>query len=167
MHEISCEVCRDLIPLVNDGVASGESVEAVLQHCEHCRECAAFLHQEIREDNHVFERKLNRSVNLYTAIVMMAVMMYGICLTGGNNMLMNAVIMPVCGILGFIVFGWKSVYKTPVIILIFTSIHLLTAADHDGIAEVVMMVFLYSIFALIGMVIAALLKYAFQKEEQA
>ncbi|MGM9941014.1 MAG: zf-HC2 domain-containing protein [Bulleidia sp.] len=165
MHDISCEICRDLIPLVNDGVASRESEEAVRKHCEHCPECASFLNGEISDDTHVFEKKLNRSVNLYAAIVLLAVMMYGISLTGGNNMLMNAVIMPVCGILGFLVFGWKAVYKTPVIILIFTAVQILSETDNGGISEVVMMVILYSIFAVIGIVIAALLKYALHKEE--
>ena len=32
MIELSCQICRDLIPLVQDGVASEESVNAVTAH---------------------------------------------------------------------------------------------------------------------------------------
>ena len=32
MIQITCEICMDLIPLVQDGVAAGDSVSAVEQH---------------------------------------------------------------------------------------------------------------------------------------
>ncbi|EJX02388.1 hypothetical protein EVA_09508, partial [gut metagenome] len=41
MNEISCDICIDLIPLVEDGVASEDSrkaVEAHVANCESCRE---------------------------------------------------------------------------------------------------------------------------------
>ena len=37
--EISCAVCRDLIPLVQDGVASPESEALVKAHLQTCPEC--------------------------------------------------------------------------------------------------------------------------------
>ena len=39
MYEISCEMCRDLIPLVEDGVASADSRAAVEHHLQTCPVC--------------------------------------------------------------------------------------------------------------------------------
>ena len=36
MNEITCDVCMDLIPLVQDGVASQDSVLAVENHIKNC-----------------------------------------------------------------------------------------------------------------------------------
>ena len=43
MIELSCQICRDLIPLVQDGVASEESVNAVTAHVKSCPHCAKLL----------------------------------------------------------------------------------------------------------------------------
>ena len=45
MNEISCDVCMDLIPLVQDGIASEDSREAVEQHTLKFREQEVQLHQ--------------------------------------------------------------------------------------------------------------------------
>lgn len=39
MYEISCRMCMDLIPLVEDGVASEDSRDAVMHHVENCPVC--------------------------------------------------------------------------------------------------------------------------------
>ncbi|MGI5852404.1 MAG: zf-HC2 domain-containing protein, partial [Caldicoprobacterales bacterium] len=39
MIENSCQVCRDLIPLVKDNVASEESRKLVLEHIRQCGAC--------------------------------------------------------------------------------------------------------------------------------
>ena len=39
MYEISCEMCEDLIPLVEDGVASEDSRAAVAAHLQSCPHC--------------------------------------------------------------------------------------------------------------------------------
>lgn len=38
---ISCDVCRDLAPLVADGVASADSAALVREHLAHCEACRA------------------------------------------------------------------------------------------------------------------------------
>lgn len=42
LPDLPCEVCRDLIPLVQDGAASPRSVQLVGRHIEHCESCRAF-----------------------------------------------------------------------------------------------------------------------------
>lgn len=46
MNEISCEICIDLLPLVLDGAASGESREAVLRHIQNCPACRSLWEGE-------------------------------------------------------------------------------------------------------------------------
>ena len=41
MNKISCEICKDLIPLVKDGIASEDSVAAVEEHIKECENCKA------------------------------------------------------------------------------------------------------------------------------
>lgn len=41
-EKISCAVCRDLLPLVQDGVASEESAALVRRHLEGCPPAAAW-----------------------------------------------------------------------------------------------------------------------------
>lgn len=43
---INCNVIQDLIPLVNDGIASVESRALVCEHCEKCHECKEVLDME-------------------------------------------------------------------------------------------------------------------------
>ena len=40
MNKITCDVCLDLIPLVQDGIASEDSRKAVEQHICTCQTCA-------------------------------------------------------------------------------------------------------------------------------
>ena len=43
MNGIPCDVCLDLMPLVQDGVASAASEALVKQHLEHCPRCRAIF----------------------------------------------------------------------------------------------------------------------------
>ena len=47
MIQITCEICMDLIPLVQDGVAAGDSVSAVEQHIQSCPQCRAMWEGQI------------------------------------------------------------------------------------------------------------------------
>lgn len=47
MYEISCEMCMDLMPLVRDGVASGDSRASVEAHIAACEACRAAYAGEI------------------------------------------------------------------------------------------------------------------------
>ena len=43
---VNCDVVKDLIPLVNDDVASEESKKLVNSHCENCSDCRTLLTNE-------------------------------------------------------------------------------------------------------------------------
>ena len=55
-----CEIIQDLIPLVNDGVASNSSKELVLKHCKHCTICESMLNKELPIYQ---EEKLREKIN--------------------------------------------------------------------------------------------------------
>ena len=47
MREITCDMCMDLMPLVQDGVASEDSVLAVEGHIQKCPKCKAMFEGEL------------------------------------------------------------------------------------------------------------------------
>lgn len=103
--KIGCGVCRDLLPLVRDGVAGAESEAAVRAHAEECPGCAALLQggrgaepepPRPPDDAAVLKkvrRKLGGAVLCLVALGALA----GVGLTGGAGVFYNAAIMPLLG----------------------------------------------------------------------
>ena len=172
MSRISCEICKDLIPLVQDGVASRQSCDAVYEHIEHCHACAQLFHssntnEEVDETRIL--KKTKKLINSVLTVMLFVFIVTGVFLTDGMNVMMNTVIMPVTGTISYIVFRRSAFWRTPVIIAVFTALyHLLSVLQENGgygdIGGVVIFTLLYSLFAFCGIVIAALLHYAFRKE---
>ena len=42
MNKISCDICLDLIPLVEDDIASEDSRIAVIEHIKECESCRSY-----------------------------------------------------------------------------------------------------------------------------
>ena len=170
MNEISCNLCMDLIPLVRDGVASEDSVQAVrnhIAHCEVCRELLTSFPPPPADTEKTFE-KLHRRLQLSSAMLMMFGIFFGLSLTAGSGLFYNTLIMPIIGALGYYIFRWKAVYNVPLLLL---STHCATnllgtirGVEHLDLYSLLMWTFLYSIFALLGVVVAWLLHFAFRKE---
>ena len=172
MNRITCEICRDLIPLVQDGVASKDSVEAVHEHIEQCHECAELFHKHLpngdMDDAKIIVR-FKHYTNSVLTVLLFIFIVFGVSLTDGMNVMMNTVIMPVTGTLSCIVFGRSALWRTPAVIAVFTVLYHFTSLlqgreGYGDIGSIVMFIILYSLFALCGIVIAALLHYAFRKE---
>lgn len=169
MNKISCDMCIDLMPLVQDGVASKDSRDAVLQHLQECPDCRALYEGEIPAPSKSNEllRKVQRRARVFSAMVMMFGIFYGLMLTAGSGLFMNVIIMPIIGGIGYYLFRWKALYIVPALLFV---THIFTNALGLG-GEVLdpMGLFLwtaiYCCVALIGFVIAALLHFAFQKED--
>lgn len=67
MHRISCEICMDLIPLVQDGIANEHSRKAVEHHIQHCENCrAAFQNGAVSEVSS--ERSLRSAIKRVRAV---------------------------------------------------------------------------------------------------
>ena len=169
MNKISCDMCIDLMPLVQDGVASEDSRNAVLQHLQECPDCRALYEGEIPTPSNTKEilGKVTRRAQLFSAMVMMFGIFYGLMLTSGSGMFYNAMIMPIIGGIGYYLFRWKGLYILPV--LLFATHFMINALglgeEYLVLPGLLMMTGIYCAFALIGFIVAALLHFALKKED--
>ena len=171
MNDISCGICRNLIPLVKDGVASEDSRAAVARHLEGCPACRALLEGVSPPAADGSERafaRLLQKIRLFAALLMMLGIFFGLSLAD-MQMFYNSLIMPVIGGLGYLVFRQKALWRVPLLLLcthlLTNFLSLLRGAGALDLYSLVMWTFLYGLFALIGVVIAWLLHFAFKKED--
>lgn len=169
MIEITCEMCRDLMPLVQDGVASRDSKESVLAHIQTCPNCKSLFEGEIPSPTSPESvwKKFERKTRLFFAMVMMFGIFCGLMLTAGSGVFYNVLIMPIIGAIGYYLFRWKGLYVIPGLLF---GTHLLTNAiglgnEYMSLPGLLMWTAVYCGAAVLGLVIAALLHFAFQKEE--
>ena len=99
----------------------------------------------------------------YAAVI--CLLLLGVCISGGDNMMYNALIMPVAGVIGYLVFKWKSVYVLP---LILTAVSLF--AYFFGLSEldaysVFIWGLIYAALILGGVAIAFLFHFGVSKQE--
>ena len=100
-------------------------------------------------------------------MIMMFGIFYGLMLTAGNGIFMNVIIMPIIGGIGYYLFRWRALYIVPALLFV---THIFTNFMGLG-SEVLELIGLFmwtSIYcgvALVGFVIAALLHFAFKKED--
>lgn len=170
MNEITCDLCMDLIPLVKDGVASEDSRRAVEKHIASCDVCSALYAGDAPPpaDSAKTFTKIHRKIQLTFAMLLMFGVFFGISLTAGSDMFYNTLIMPVIGALGYYLFRKKALYVVPLLLLITHAVtnlfDLLRGIEHLDTYSMLMWSFLYSIFAVLGTVVAWLLHFAFRKE---
>lgn len=171
MNEITCGLCMDLIPLVRDGIASGDSKAAVERHVESCASCRALYGggapPAINMDKAL--RKWSRQTRFLSLMLLMFGIFFGLSLTAGAGQFYNTLIMPLIGGLGYAVFRWKALYGVPLLLLaahsLMNVLRMTAEAERLDAGSLFMWTVLYSIFALIGVLIAGLLHYAFRKEK--
>ena len=175
MNKISCDMCMDLLPLVKDGIASEDSRLAVENHIKDCETCRARQEGTLAESsvNVDLERelgKLKRKLQTFSAILMMFGVFFGVSLTASEGTFYNSLVMPVIGVLGYVIFRWKAAYQVPLLLLI---IHFLSGAlgmvrglEELSIMGIVMWVGIYSVFVEVGVLVAGLLHFAFRKDKK-
>ncbi|MDE6726738.1 MAG: zf-HC2 domain-containing protein [Oscillospiraceae bacterium] len=170
-NKITCELCRDLIPLVKDGVASADSEAAVRIHIAGCSGCALLFDGKSAEDGNPAElpreprgiKRAKRYLTAVYAVVMLLGLYVGLSLTDSADMFFNTLIMPIAGILGYLAFRIRSLYIVPVLLLIINIIAngLGLFVERLDALSVISWTFIYSLFALAGIVISILLHFAF------
>ncbi len=169
MNKITCEMCVDLMPLVQDGVASEDSRNAVLQHLQECSDCRALYEGEIPAPSNTNElfRKIRRQSQIFFSLVMMFGIFYGLMLTAGNGIFQNIIIMPIIGGIGYYLFRWKGLYIVPTLLLVthFITNALGLGGEYLDLSGLLMWTLIYCGFALVGFLIGALLHFAFKKED--
>ncbi len=170
MYEISCEMCRDLLPLVKDGIAGADSRAAVEAHAAQCPACRTLLEAPaVPADGKALCADLKRRVRLLWAAVMLVGILIGTGLTGGSNLFYNVLLMPVIGGVSCFVFRWRALYLVPPLLLGVSLLNdlmaLLQGGEVLGLPSLLLWTLLYCGFALAGFVIAALLRFALGKEK--
>lgn len=168
---ISCDICMDLIPLVQDGIAAEDSRKAVEEHianCESCREAYGNNKITLTTDVSVVFRKVQRQIQTFTIVLMMLGMFFGVSFTASEQMFYNCIIMPIIGALGYMLLRWKAVYKIPILLIlshgVINLLNALRQMECLDIYSLFMWTFIYSMFVWLGVIIAWLLHYAFRKE---
>ena len=173
MNKITCDICKDLIPLVKDSIASEDSKLAVIEHmkeCENCKKLYEAVNLEFVEINPDLERelgRLKRRFQIFSAMLLMFGVFFGLSLTASEEMFYNSLIMPVIGALGYVLFRWKAVYQVPLLLLVMmffiNFFGIVRGMEVMNVMGVVMWVGIYTIFVEIGVLVAGLLHFAFRK----
>ena len=174
MYKISCDMCKDLLPLVKDGIASEDSCLAVEEHVKECEECKKLYKVDTEENPSIIPNlelelgKLKRKLQIFSVVLMMFGVFFGLSLTASEEMFYNSLIMPVIGALGYVIFRWKAIYQIPVLLLVMqlliNSFGMVRGMEIMPIMGVVTWVAIYTIFVEIGVLVAGLLHFAFRKE---
>lgn len=182
MTKITCDICMDLMPLVRDGVASEDSVTAVMNHISDCEDCKKIYdemyinNKSIIEDDDIPKsinidkaaKKVEKKINKYLGMIIMFGIFFGLSLTASEEMFLNSFIMPIIGAFGYYLFRWKAAYTVPCIIVIsnfiINGMGFLRGVEHLDIMSMVMWGSVYSLFAIIGTIIAGLLHFGLRKE---
>ena len=105
MYEISCEMCQDLMPLVQDGIANEDSRKAVEHHIQRCEKCRAAF-QDISVPEVSSERSLRNAIKRVRTVSLMVLagfVLMGIYLCEsvmqGSSMVFVLVILAIYGLL--------------------------------------------------------------------
>lgn len=168
MDKLSCEICMDLLPLVQDGIAGEESRKAVEEHlaaCSRCRSC-----YEGTEVPHKAEtrRLMQLKKQLRGAAVM--ILLFGIffgLLQTNKNPFINSILMPVIGALSYFALGAKAFWATPLLLAAMNGLMVLFYGTSFWIENGLFIWTLFYIpFALLGTVLALLYCCVFQKKKK-
>ena len=171
MNQITCDMCMDLMPLVHDGVASADSAAAVEAHIAGCAACRALYEGQLPQlaQSDKLMDELRKKLRFFLTMVLAFGVLYGVSLTAGEGLFLNVVVMPIIGAVGYYLLRGKAIYQVPLLILVThfvtNTFGLIRGVEHLDSLTMLMWCALYSLFALMGVVIAGLLHFALGKGE--
>lgn len=176
-ERIPCAVCRDLLPLVADQVASPESEALVREHLEICPDCrleAEVLGQgfpALGPDPDKGFSALRRRVAALAILLLIIGSCTGIALSNSMGVFYNFLLMPASGILGFYLLR-KKCFFVPLGVGAASWIWTTgTMVVENGDWKLLYLTsslaypLIFAILSAIGCLIGFLLWFAFKKEE--
>lgn len=179
--EISCDVCMDLIPLVQDGVASEESAALVNEHAETCADCRTLLREETpavlcKEADEQMIKRLRRPT-FWMGILLMAVGCL-LCVSQGfiGDIAYSVLILPPLGILAVFVLGkrwWLFPASVFVVSVVWNVTYYIAVLSRNGASlqagwpAATVYACTYAGFALAGGAAFLLYCYALRKNNEA
>ncbi len=179
-----CNIVRDLLPLYVENMASEDTMSFVKEHlkeCSSCRkECKAMRapsvgisfggKQDAKRELKRVAKDISNRIKIACLIPMMFMLIFGLGLSVGFEPIANFVLMPLVGILGYFVFYWKSIFVLPLIVWTTSGImnffHWAMGTEYMEAINFLAVSGIYLVFILVGVLISALLHYAFQKEDK-
>ena len=176
-----CSIVRDLLPLYVEETVSHETAQYINEHLKGCDECRGELEdlkagaglsavgaksvtgsEEAKPFGKMMKR-MNRHFHLIAYAALIFLIFIGFGWTAGDKLMYNSLIMPIVGIFGYYVFGWRAVYKVPVLMLLTDLAMFAFKLVEIGFTDTLIWTLLYAIFVLVGVAIAFLLHYALKK----
>lgn len=176
MTKIPCGLCRDLIPLVKDGVASPESEAAVLDHIKTCAECHALYDGDLAPmpDDAKILKRLHRSASLWALALLAGGVLLGAGISNTSAVFYNTLLLPAIGAVGVLLLR-RRVLWLALFTFLATALWQLAAnisqalsaqqpITPDILLSGLLLALIYLLFLFAGIAIAALLRYALTKE---
>ena len=179
-----CSVIRDLLPLYVEDMVSAETARFIEEHLENCPECQAEL-TSLKEGAELeaiepkpiqkpdsskpfkkIMKKMNTQFNMLAYSLIIFFIFLGFSWTAGENLMYNSLIMPIVGIFGYYVFGWRAVYKMPILLFAMDMFICIFKLAEIDLYSAFLWTLIYSAFVLVGIAIAFLLHFAFRKENK-
>ena len=181
-HDLPCDICRDLLPLVRDGVASEASCRAVEKHVAHCEACRRLWGEEApppAPDPGVLGR-IRRRLYAWQGAMTAAGLILGMALAAvGEWAGYNILLLPALGA----AVQWLSPRRArwlPLLVWVLTMgvtlapsarflLTRLAQGDLDAafgaLSAAALWCLLYAALCALGMLAAALFRYALRKED--
>lgn len=177
MYIINCDICQDLIPLVQDGIASEASRLAVLKHAEQCEKCSKLLDNQAIPQN-INEAAILKKIKIKAYMYFLLLILIGVAFSAavystGEGLGITLLFMPIIGAVSYVCYK-KLWYAVPCGIAVFTSLIHFLYAVFDGvlynairnIPMILIIGLLYAGFSAIGVVIFKLLCFVFRKDNK-
>ena len=169
MSKISCDVCMDLIPLAQDGVASEDSVLLVKEHIASCPHCRA-LYEEcppVEADHVRINTKIKAKLRSFFAFLILIGIFFGISLLTLEGFFYMLLFLPFLGGCSYVVFRWKALWKMPlllgILLLVAQGISMMQG-NEVYLLGIAVWLLVNSLMTDIGTLIVGLLHFAFRKE---
>ena len=180
-----CCVIRDLLPLYAEDLVSCETAELIRQHLQECSDCRKEYEQMQKEEAERTQavqkpadekikpfkkmmKKANRTLSSMCFALTVLLLFSGIMNSGGEDIMLmyNAVVMPVCGVCGYIAFRKKAFFVLPLLLLAVDGVAFAFKLLPETPGMILRLSGIYCIFILAGVLITALLHFALRKEPE-
>ncbi len=172
MNRLSCDICMDLMPLVQDGIASDDSTQAVREHIAQCPNCAKLWDGApipAAKPQAVYQ-KFRTRLRLFSSMILVLGLSLGLSLFSGMEMFYNILLMPAIGALGYGIFRWKALLVLPVVLLVTGVLNNFLGNGFSGEVQspggLLSWLWICLVFITVGIAIAGLLHFALKKEPE-
>lgn len=170
--DIGCEICKDLLPLVEDGVASEASRAAVQAHLAHCPDCRALAGGALppvpAPDGAALLRRARRTLRGFALVALLAGALFGMGLSGSMEMFYNSLLMPAMGAAAYFVWRWRAAAVLPPLLagmsLACWGLRWGWGLEPAPLPGYLIWAAIYCVLALVGVAIAGLFHFALKKE---